>query len=581
MSATKRRKLGVSAAAPSGSGSVTSVVGRPDNDCMESVLVPVPDADGRRRWLVGDGDSGARLVDASGVAELERGRPRWLLDGAEHSYPDLLAAGVRLSRCHDVRLAERILLGRVGIFGAPLSAAAVLARRAGLAVPPDQPAAGVPDQPGLFETGPRRDPAAELSVVAAAVADQRSRIGRDNALRLLVAAESVGGLAAVEMSAHGLPWATDEHDRRLTELLGPRPAPGGRPAVLGELADQISAAFGFAVNPDSVADVRQAFGRVGLPVESTRKWVLAQIEHPAVPLVQRYKELARLFTANGWNWMDIWVRGGRLRTDYQPGAVVSGRWATRGGGGLQIPRTIRSAARAEPGHRLIVADAAQLEPRVLAAVSGDPALSAVCTEADMYSELAADGFGGDRAAAKLAMLGAMYGQTSGEAGRLIGTLRARYPIAVAFVETAARQGESGGVVRTILGRMSPPPGDGWREAIVAGSDETAGAAAQRRGRERARAWGRFARNFVVQGSAADWAAVWLSSLRQALMSVPGAELVFFQHDELVVHAPADAAQTVAELARESAETARRLVFPGAMALTPVHPVVVGNYAQAK
>ncbi|MGI8418267.1 MAG: DNA polymerase, partial [Nakamurella sp.] len=226
---------------------------------------------------------------------------------------------------------------------------------------------------------------------------------------------------------------------------------------------------------------------------------------------------------------------------------------------------------------LVVADAAQLEPRVLAAISQDAALQAISTDDDLYAGLAADGFGGDRAKAKLAMLGAMYGQTSGEAGRLLATLRLRYPAAMACVETAARQGEAGGVVRSVLGRMSPPPSEAWRSVVAAGGD----GAGEQRAREYARSWGRFTRNFVVQASAADWAAVWLSSLRRELRSVPDAELVFFQHDELVVHAPNEVAQQLAEFTRCTARQARDLVFPGSTLFTPVRPLIVGNYAEAK
>jgi DNA polymerase-1 len=152
---------------------------------------------------------------------------------------------------------------------------------------------------------------------------------------------------------------------------------------------------------------------------------------------------------------------------------------------------------------------------------------------------------------------------------------------MACVENAARRGEAGGVVTSVLGRTSPPPGEKWRAVVAGGSDDSAGAAGQRRAREYARSWGRFTRNFVVQASAADWASVWLSCLRRELQAVPGAELVFFQHDELVVHAPAGGAATVAELAVAAAEQARDLVFPGASASTPVRPLIVGSYAEAK
>jgi len=195
--------------------------------------------------------------------------------------------------------------------------------------------------------------------------------------------------------------------------------------------------------------------------------------------------------------------------------------------------------------------------------------------------LANDGFGGDRAHAKVAMLGAMYGATSGEAGRLLATLRARYPDAMACVENAARQGEGGGVVYSILGRACPPPSQAWREVVELGSGQDATDPERRRASQYARDRGRFTRNFVVQASAADWASVWLSGVRRDLTAVAGAELVFFQHDELIVHVPSANAPTVAEVTIAAAEAARRLVFPTSSVTTPVRPVIVDCYADAK
>jgi DNA polymerase-1 len=397
----------------------------------------------------------------------------------------------------------------------------------------------------------------------------------------LLAAESASGLAAVEMGGAGLPWRADIHIALLTRMLGPRPRPGERPARLAALAAEITAAFGFPVNPDSALDLRAAFRRAGFDIDSTRSWVIKELKHPAVASVLAYKELSRVHSANGWNWLDEWARDGRFHPEYLPGSVVSGRWATRGGGALQIPRALRKAVVADPGHRLVVADAAQLEPRVLAAISGDAALQAVSADDDLYTALANDGFGGDRAHAKVAMLGAMYGATSGEAGRLLATLRDRYPAAMACVENAARQGERGDVVQSVLGRACPPPTAGWRDVVELGSQQDATEAERRRGTQYARDRGRFTRNFVVQGSAADWASVWLSGLRRDLTSIPGAELVFFQHDELIVHVPVAGAAAVAELAISTAESARRLVFPASSVATPVRPAIVDCYADAK
>lgn len=530
---------------------------------------------------------------------------RWIFDSVLDTYPRLLDSGPRVQRCHDVSLAERILQTRAGNGGVPVHTPAVVARAAGRPVPADRPrrtphSAGE-DQPLLFDSGP--DTAVPITArdVHAAYTDQMSRLEDSahgpvataagisvdpRALRLLIAAESGSALVAAEMSRRGLPWDSAEHDRILTGLLGARPVGDQRPPALADLQRRICAEFGFEINPDSPQEVKEAFVRSGFELESTRSVVLQQLDHPAVAPLLRYKELSRLYTANGWHWLDEWVSSeGRLAAHFLPGAVVSGRWATDGGGGLQLPAAIRRAAVAKPGHQLVVADAAQLEPRILAARSADAALSALASGDDLYSALAADGFGGDRRHAKLAMLGAMYGQTSGEAARLMATMRVRYPKAVGFVERAAHRGESGLVVASVLGRACPPPSTAWRQIVAGASGEgmTAGpggasSAARRTARDR----GRFTRNFVIQASAADWAAVWMTSLRLALLdAVPLAEMVLFQHDELVVHVPSGGAHQVAEIMTYTARQATELVFPGSPVLIPVRPQIVRSYADAQ
>src|SRR5690606_24285843 len=98
-----------------------------------------------------------------------------------------------------------------------------------------------------------------------------------------------------------------------------------------------------------------------------------------------YKKLARLLSANGWTWLETWVVDGRFRPDYVPGGVVTGRWATNGGGALQLPHQIRGAVVADPGWKLVVADASQLEPRILAALAGDTAMTAAGAAGDLYA----------------------------------------------------------------------------------------------------------------------------------------------------------------------------------------------------
>jgi DNA polymerase-1 len=395
-------------------------------------------------------------------------------------------------------------------------------------------------------------------------------------MRTLIAAESAGALIAAEMGHVGLPWRADVHRALLREMLGEPSPVGGPPRLLAELTERIAEAFGQRIHPDSPAEVLRAFARAGITLTSTRAWELRRVDHPAVPILIEYKELARIWTAHGWSWLDQWIRDGRFRPEYVPGGVVSGRWATRGGGALQIPKVVRKAVIADPGWTFVVADAGQLEPRVLAAVSGDRRLATAGSAGDLYAALAADAFNGDRARAKLALLGAMYGQTGGQAVPALAALRRFYPAAWEHVEQAARTGEGGGLVRTWLGRTCPPSSVTWREGYDEPNVTDDGAQTS----SRARARGRFTRNFVIQGTAAEWALVLLARLRTALAGT-AAELVFFQHDEVVVHCPAADAPEVSRSVRAAAEEARRILFGDTTVRFPLDVSIVDCYADAK
>jgi DNA polymerase-1 len=496
---------------------------------------------------------------------------------------------VRVGRCDDLALTETLLLGAAGRWGEPRSLAAAWARLRRLPVPEDLPPGRREEQPALFGAEFRGaglpqgvDP---LEAVVAVHADQQRRlaaVARPERMRLLVAAESAGALAAAEIGHNGLPWRADLHDALLSELLGPRPAPGTQPARLRDLADRIAEAFGGTrVNPDSPAQVVKAFARAGHAMPSTRSHVLREVQHPAAPLLLAYKELSRVHAAHGWSWLESWVRDGRFRAEYVPGGVVSGRWATRGGGALQIPHAVRAAVVADPGHVFVVADAGQLEPRILAALSADHGLARAAGTGDLYAALAAEAFGGDRGRAKIALLAAMYGGTGGEAGQFLGVLRRRFPAAVGLVEAAARAGEDGGVVRSHLGRTCPPPSRSWRELMARASEPDAAPEEVRRARQWARDRGRFTRNFVVQATAAEWALVLLASLRRRLAALPGAELVFFQHDEVVIHCPTGIAEPVTDAVDEAATDARRLIFGDTPVRFPLDLAVVERYSDAK
>lgn len=512
------------------------------------------------------------------VRDREASSVRWVWDDTTRWYPALLGAGVRVERCTDLRLAHAVLRR------SPFVDQAVLAGDQTAGWDALQPVTST--ETALFpleDPADRLDPGAEQERQQAALAasGQRGRLG------LLLAAESCGALVAAEMTHAGLPWRADVHERLLTEVLGLRPAPGQRPSELERLLREVRAALAApTLNPDSPGETLRALHAVGLPVSDTRSWTLEQLEHPGIGPLLEYKRRARLLQANGWAWLEAWVRDGRFRSRFVPGGVVTGRWASTGGGALSVPTQVRPAAVADEGWRFVVADVAQLEPRVLAGMSADTAMAEAARAADLYEGMVASGAVATRSEAKFGILGAMYGGTRGESGRMLARLTRRYPRAIGLVEEAARAGERGEVVHTLLGRGSPAPRGAWADrAADLGEPPDAGESRQERDRHR-RAWGRFTRNFVVQGTAAEWALCWLADLRNRLWRLGSGtldqrpHLVFFLHDEVVVHTPEAQADAVVREVRSAAAEAGRLLFGAFPVDFPLDVAVVRSWADA-
>jgi DNA polymerase-1 len=73
--------------------------------------------------------------------------------------------------------------------------------------------------------------------------------------------------------------------------------------------------------------------------------------------------------------------------------------------------------------------------------------------------------------------------------------------------------------------------------------------------------------------------------RLAALARPGGagrpHLVFFQHDEVIVHCPEEFAQPVVSAVQAAAEEAGQLVFGATPVRFPVTTAVVGCYADAK
>ena len=402
-------------------------------------------------------------------------------------------------------------------------------------------------RPGWCATGPP-DPPAASAWAGAALQVARCHLGalqelpdarRERPappLPLLTAwSESAAELLAVELGVVGLPL-----DRRtaldlIADRAGPRPtddgeAGAGRAARDAQVLDLVPGAS--PVDLRNPAQVRELLARVGIDVPDTRSWRLEPFRavHPVVPALIGWRKAERIVTTYGYGWLDRHVGpDGRLRGAWTGCDGAAGRMTAQAGL-HNLPAELRPAVVAEPGHVLVRADLGQIEPRVLAAVSGDSALAAATTTPDLYAPVAAR-LGSDRPTAKVAVLAAMYGQTSGAAGEALRGLDRAYPVAMAFLRAADERGKSGVDVRTYGGRRV-------RMWPLSPDAEPGGVAAR----------GRFARNAVVQGAAAEVFKMWAVSVRAALPA--GAQIVLCLHDELLVHTPTPLAGDVALLVEQ-------------------------------
>ena len=534
------------------------------------VILPREEADGKQ---LAPPITVSRQDFAATVQRLEdQYSPRWVISRTANWMSALLEADVHLAKAHVLDLAQRIL--HRSPFVSQRLPDVELDERAARPAQPGQdmlfaePSQGE-DLPGLETRYLQQRQALPID------AQQRHR------LQLLLRAESIGAVIAAEMEHAGLAWDANAHRALLREQLGARVPEGVQEPKLAELATELGQALHSpGLNPDSPQELLRALQRAGYPVGSVRAWELEQHRDPVINLVLHYKHLSRLASTHGDAWLDQWVRDARFHPHYVLGTVASGRWAATGGGALQLPHDIRQVITAPAGRVFVVADGRQLEPRILAAISGDAALQQAGQDADLYQAFVDAGVAASRADAKLGMLSAIYGGSSAMAAGVVSALERNFPRAMEYVSQAARAGEQGQGVHSWLGRGCPPASEEWVNA----QRHTADAAAQAAADAAARSRGRFTRNFVVQSTAAEWALVWMAHTRHLIYSAglhTRCRQVFFVHDELVFETEEALAEGLSHAIRQGARQAGQTLFGQHSPDFPVSVATVKSYADAK
>ena len=197
---------------------------------------------------------------------------------------------------------------------------------------------------------------------------------------------------------------------------------------------------------------------VGVDVPDTRAWRLEPFRgtppagrRAARPGARRSGSPPPTATAG---WTPTSGADGRLRGAWTGCDGAAGRM-TASAGLHNLPAELRPAGRRRAGHVFVRADLGQIEPRVLAAVSGRPRRSPRRPAPTTSTRRSAPQLGVDRPMAKVAVLAAMYGQTTGAAGEALRGLERGLPGGDGLPRRARTTGRRGrrATVRTYGGRL--------------------------------------------------------------------------------------------------------------------------------
>lgn len=369
-------------------------------------------------------------------------------------------------------------------------------------------------------------------------------------------------------------------------------------AELAELTRKIYASAGVQFNINSPKQLGEIlFEKLNLPIlKKTRKTggystdqsVLEELaESYELPqLILEYRQISKLKST----YVDvlpglIQPATGRVHTSFNQTGAATGRISSSDPNLQNIPvrtelgRLIRAAFIPEKGNLLVSADYSQVELRILAHLSGDPALiEAFQKSEDIHRNTAEEVFGADargnpseyRRRAKAINFGIIYGLSAFGLARQLGIARdlaqgfidayfQKYQGVRAWLDKTIEEARSSGHVRTLFGRMRPIPDIGSK-------DHNARQFAERT-----------AVNSPIQGTAADIIKIAMVRLDCAFRKEKlSAKIILQVHDELVIESPIEESGVVQTLARREMEHAAELKVPLVVDLS-----IAGNWKDMK
>ncbi|MBG0778274.1 MAG: DNA polymerase I [Desulfovibrionaceae bacterium] len=293
-------------------------------------------------------------------------------------------------------------------------------------------------------------------------------------------------------------------------------------------------------------------------------------QHPVVALILEYRTLEKLRSTYLEPLPGLADAAGRIHTSFNQLATATGRLSSSNPNLQNIPirgsfgMRMRSCFTAPAGRRLVAADYSQIELRVLAHMSGDPALvDAFRHGLDIHSRTAGilfdkepDAVSADeRRNAKTINFGLIYGMgpqklaqelkiSLKEAKEFIERYFERLATLKAFYEGVEQRARTDGYVTTIAGRRRLLPG-------IHSANNQMQALARRQ-----------AVNTLIQGSAADIIKLaMLAADADETLAGLDAQCILQVHDELLLETPEGAAQAAGERLAEIMASVSELSVP--------------------
>jgi DNA polymerase I len=261
---------------------------------------------------------------------------------------------------------------------------------------------------------------------------------------------------------------------------------------------------------------------------------------------------------------------GRIHTTFNQLVAATGRLSSQDPNLMNIPirtelgRRIREAFVPEEGWQFVAADYSQIELRILAHLSGEPAIiESFQRGEDIHTRTACEVFKVEPAAvtslhrtiAKSANYAILYGVSAfglaqatkidqKEAQRYIDAYFATHPRVRAFIDRTLAEGRERGYVTTLMGRRRYLPDLRSNNPVARNAAE------------------RMAMNAPVQGTASDMIKIAMVRVHAALRARGLQSRMLLQvHDELLFEAPPTEVEAVVVLAREIMASALPLEVP--------------------